>query len=75
MKRKIKIEYSKWTFILSVIGFIGQVVFWIGVYLQVDTATDNLETESKVELVKQLEAFEKENEQLKRQLFLFEEKQ
>ncbi len=34
-KHKIKIDYQRWTFLLSVIGFIGSVGFYIGVLRQV----------------------------------------
>lgn len=45
-KTERKIEYHKATFILSVIGFIGSIGFYIGVLRQVYSPTKN---EQKVE--------------------------
>jgi len=33
--KKIKIDYQRWTFILSVVGFVGSIGFYLGVLRQV----------------------------------------
>lgn len=57
---KHKITYSKMTFILSIIGFIGSIGFYIGVLRQVYRAPN----ESQLQLME----LKKENEQLKNQV-------
>ena len=57
---KKKFTYSKMTFILSVIGFIGSVGFYLGVLKQVYATPDNIQVKS-IEL-------ERENKQLKSQV-------
>ena len=57
---KKKFTYSKMTFILSVIGFIGSVGFYLGVLKQVYATPDNIQVKS-IEL-------ERENKQLKSQI-------
>lgn len=42
--KKQKMTYSKMTFILSVIGFIGSIGFYLGVLKQVYSKPDNIET-------------------------------
>lgn len=41
--KKQKMTYSKMTFILSLIGFIGSVSFYLGVLKQVYSKPDNIE--------------------------------
>lgn len=57
---KKKFTYSKMTFILSVIGFIGSIGFYLGVLKQVYSTPDNLQVKS-IEL-------ERENKNLKSQV-------
>ncbi len=57
---KKKFTYSKMTFILSIIGFIGSVGFYLGVLRQVYSTPDNIQVKS-IEL-------ERENKQLKSQV-------
>ena len=57
---KKKFTYSKMTFILSVIGFIGSIGFYLGVLKQVYATPDNIQVKS-IEL-------ERENKQLKSQV-------
>lgn len=56
---KKKLTYSKMTFILSVIGFIGSLGFYIGVLRQVYATTDTQVTTMELE---------QENKQLKSQV-------
>lgn len=58
MKSK-KIDYQRWTFILSVIGFIGSVGFYLGVLKQVYSSDENTQKIQRLEV---------ENAQLKQQI-------
>lgn len=57
---KKKFTYSKMTFILSVIGFIGSIGFYLGVLKQVYSTPDNIQVRSN--------ELELENEHLKSQV-------
>tara|TARA_B110001469_G_C9493368_1_gene246741 strand:- start:2 stop:220 length:219 start_codon:yes stop_codon:yes gene_type:complete len=57
---KRKSAYSKWTFILSIIGFVGSIGFYLGVLRQVYSTPSNLQVQ-KIEL-------ERENKNLKSQV-------
>lgn len=55
-----KFTYSKMTFILSIIGFIGSIGFYLGVLKQVYATPDNIQV--------QVSELERENNQLKTQI-------
>jgi len=57
---KQKITYSKMTFILSVIGFVGSIGFYLGVLKQVYSKPDDIKI--------QISILEKENQELKTQI-------
>jgi hypothetical protein len=57
---KRKSTYSKWTFILSIIGFVGSIGFYLGVLRQVYSTPSNLQVQT-IEL-------ERENKNLKSQV-------
>ncbi|MBL4863043.1 MAG: hypothetical protein JKY09_08520 [Crocinitomicaceae bacterium] len=57
---KRKFTYSKMTFILSIIGFLGSMVFYFGVLKEVYSTPDNIQVK-----VKELEA---DNQHLKEQV-------
>ncbi|MBL1280307.1 MAG: hypothetical protein COA33_008555 [Fluviicola sp.] len=59
MKNK-KFTYSKMTFILSIIGFIGSVGFYLGVLRQVYSTPDNIQIQAS--------ELERENKHLKSQV-------
>ena len=58
--RNKKFTYSKMTFILSIIGFIGSVGFYLGVLRQVYSTPDNIQI--------QVSELERENKHLKSQV-------
>jgi len=55
-----KFTYSKMTFILSIIGFIGSIGFYLGVLKQVYATPDNIQVK--------VSELERENNQLKTQI-------
>jgi len=55
-----KFTYSKMTFILSIIGFIGSIGFYLGVLKQVYATPDNIQIK--------VSELERENNQLKTQI-------
>ncbi len=57
---KQKFTYSKMTFILSIIGFIGSVGFYLGVLRQVYSKPNNIEI--------QISDLSRENKELKTQI-------
>lgn len=59
-KKMKKVEYSRLTFILSVIGFIGSLGFYVGVLRQVYNPSNESE---------KIEQLEIENQQLKESIF------
>lgn len=59
MKKK-KIDYHKFTFLLSVIGFIGSIGFYIGVLRQVYSSDQQHE---------QIEVLKQENQMLKETVY------
>jgi len=61
MKNK-KFTYSKMTFILSIIGFIGSVGFYLGVLRQVYSTPDNIQIQAS--------ELERENKHLKSQVLV-----
>lgn len=63
--KKKKVEYHRLTFMLSVIGFIGSIGFYLGVLRQVYSPAQN---EQKIE---QLQV---ENQQLKQSIYVLVEK-
>lgn len=60
--KKQKFTYSKMTFILSIIGFIGSVSFYFGVLRQIYAKPDNIEI--------QISDLSKENKTLKTQVLV-----
>ena len=59
---KKKLTYAKMTFILSLIGFIGSIGFYLGVLKQVYATPDNIQVE--------VTELERENKELKSQITL-----
>ncbi|MCR9171911.1 MAG: hypothetical protein NXI10_05435 [bacterium] len=59
---KQKINYHKLTFLLSVIGFIGSIGFYIGVLRQVYSSDQNTDQAHQIELLQQ------ENENLQQKV-------
>tara|TARA_B110001469_G_C9552449_1_gene274111 strand:+ start:630 stop:848 length:219 start_codon:yes stop_codon:yes gene_type:complete len=60
--KKRKFTYSKMTFILSIIGFIGSVGFYLGVLKQVYSKPNNIEV--------QISDLSRENKELKTQIIV-----
>ncbi|MBI3136041.1 MAG: hypothetical protein HYZ14_15295 [Bacteroidetes bacterium] len=63
-KIKAKIDYQRWTFFLSVIGFIGSIGFYVGVLNQVYDPDQDVE---------KMRVLEVENEKLHKTIFVLTE--